>query len=282
MGKVPAATRRTLVVGVAVAASYAAVYVATVRLSARHQRPLFDGVAPSAPYRWVNPPSEFEQGNVPPHPSTIDLPLAPDGFKATGATSEDGQVVLNLPDGAVPARPGETGVRVVVTPLDPAKLGRLPPGLFADGNAYRIEMRYVPSGVAIGSLAKPGNLVMTVPAPSVALVESPDGRTWQRLDIASAGPSTNPAVQFARAGDYLGASDVSPLSGGGSSSDNTGRIVLVAGIAAVLAMALVLTPVLVRRARRTRRNRTAIERQRSQGSRKRRPSRRRPRTRKRR
>ena len=63
--------------------------------------------------------------------------------------------------------------------------------LVANGNAYRVEMTYRPGDGPIGALPKPGNVVLSVPDPGVAVLFSPDGQTWQRLPTQQlVGPTT--------------------------------------------------------------------------------------------
>ena len=52
---------------VAVGAALVALYVATVvgtMSFGHHVRPLFEGIGPPPPYRWVHPPPGFASGNA--------------------------------------------------------------------------------------------------------------------------------------------------------------------------------------------------------------------------
>ena len=238
-------TRRGLL-GAAVLAAYVLAAVATVRLSDHHVRPLFEGIGPAPPYQWVDPPAEFASGNVKPHGVTRELPLTATGSGLTSLSSGDAQVVVNIPDGAVPPKAGDTGVSVRFEPLAPKRLAPPPVGLRADGNAYRVTFAYAPSGQALDAVAKPGNIVMGLPEPGVAILWSADGRRWERLAGQPVGGPTTLGTRFERTGYYLGAT--SPTTGGKSSS--TGRIVAVIAIVVGVALALGLGPVLVRRWRR--------------------------------
>ena len=93
---------------------------------------------------------------------------------------------------------------VDITPLDPAKLGRLPAGLIADGNAYRLTVTYQPSQQPLGAISSPGNVIMQVPGPAETMLFSPDGRSWQRLPVQPVGAAIG--ASFSRAGYYLAAS----------------------------------------------------------------------------
>jgi hypothetical protein len=238
-------SRRALL-GAAVLAAYVIAAVATVRLTDHHVRPLFEGIGPAPAYQWVDPPPAFASGNVKPHTVTRELPLTDAGSGLTSISSGDAQVVVNIPDGAVPAKPGETAVAVTFDPLAPGTLAPPPAGLRADGNVYRVSFAYKPSGQVLTTAAKPGNIVMGLPEPGVVLLWSADGKRWQRLATQPVGGPTTLGTRFERTGYYLGAA--SPTTAAKPSS--TGRVVAVIAIVVAIALALGVGPVLVRRLRR--------------------------------
>jgi len=104
-------------VGIAILVVYALAAALTLGTTGHPLRPLFEGIGPSSPYRWVNPPPDFAASNVKPEPATTDIELDAAGSKPAGLSTPDGQVVLNLPAGAVAPRPGDTNVAVTVTAL---------------------------------------------------------------------------------------------------------------------------------------------------------------------
>ena len=232
--------------GALVLAAYAVVAVATVRLSDHHVRPLYEGIGPAPPYQWVDPPEEFAAGNTKPHAITREVPLGPAGSGLTSLSSGDAQVVVNIPEGAVPPKDGETAVTMTFEPLAPAALPAPPPGLVADGNVYRITMIYKPSGQPVDAVVKPGNIVMALPHPGVTLLRSSDGRRWERIETVTAGGPTTLGARFDRAGWYLGGA--SPTTE--EKKSNTGAVLAAVGVVVVLALGLGLGPVLVRRMRR--------------------------------
>src|SRR5205814_512300 len=144
--------------------------------------PMFEGVGGSSPYMWVNPPPQFAAGNIKPHVNSQEVPLQANGSPRIGLNSGDGQFNLNLVEGSIAARAGDAKASVTFTPLDPATLGPVPSGMRADGNAYHVEMKYLPSATDVTTLAKAGNAGITLPEPSIALLYSPDGRLWQKVD----------------------------------------------------------------------------------------------------
>ena len=65
--------RRSVVLAVAVLATYVVALAFTVALRDDHVRPLYDGFSTPAAYRWVDPPPFFESGNVEPTTMTATV-----------------------------------------------------------------------------------------------------------------------------------------------------------------------------------------------------------------
>jgi hypothetical protein len=245
------AARRThaVVVGVVATVLYAMACVATLRLTGHDVRPLFEGIGPSSPYRWVAPPKEFAPGNVRPQPLSTEVRLDATGSQAVGLTSDDSQMIVNLAAGAVPVRPGDDRVVVTFVPLDPATLGRLPPPLRAAGNAYRVRLTYRPSGQPVTALAAPGDLLLLVPEPVDTLLFSPDGQTWTRITTRHEAGSGGESASFPGAGYYLAGTSRPPPSAAASPGRGYGTATVVV-VVAVVAVALAWTPYVVARRRR--------------------------------
>jgi hypothetical protein len=234
-------------VGASVLGLYMVVAFATMAVSHRHVRPFFEGFGTQQiPYKWVNPPASLSAGNQVPQPSTTDAPLDAAGSKAIGITTEDGQLVLNLPAGAVAAHGADTLVRVALTPLDPAKLATVPAGLTADGNAYQVQLAYQPSG-APATIAVAGNIILTVPTAGTSILQSADASSWQPLATQPVGGPTVIGGQFTGPGYFLGAAVKHKAATPKSSSVPT---VLLAAITAALALTIFLLPYGWRRLRR--------------------------------
>ena len=122
------------------------------------------------PYRYVVAPlGVASEGAAEAGVST--QPFGSPGFAGT----TDNQMQLTLPSGALPARLGEQGVRVELTQLDPAALPPLPTGLEAEGNGYRVSLRYQPSGIAVQALAAPATLSISAPAAPTGVLELENG-----------------------------------------------------------------------------------------------------------
>lgn len=108
-------------------------------------RPVYDGTAPPKAYQWVKPPAGQEKDNVKPEPATGRIGLDAKGVKNGTIATPDGQFVVTLHPGSIPAKAGQNSVKIDVTPLDPATIGKAPDGLSYDGNAYKVEAVYLPS-----------------------------------------------------------------------------------------------------------------------------------------
>jgi hypothetical protein len=241
--------RQSLAIGLALVTVYAGACIVTLRLTGNDVRPLFEGVGPAAPYRRVDPPKEFEPGNIEPERSSTDVELRADGSQSAGLLSADSQLVLNVSKGAIPARPGETGVSFVFEPLDPAQLAGVDAPLRADGNAYRVDITYKPSDEPVGKLAAPADLLLITPEPGDAVLFSANGRSWTRLMSSKHEPGTGGvSATFTEAGYYLAATSRPPASAVGSSDEGYGTVLAIA-VVAVLAIALVWTPFLLQRRR---------------------------------
>ena len=224
--------------------AYLAAALLTPWLSGRPLRPLFDGFAPPSPYQWVHPPRELRAGNVVPKATLASVTTGPDGNPPRSVSSEDGQLTLNLPAGAIPPAEGQTTATFTITPLDAATLSPLP-GLFADGNAYRVELAYDPSGRTLDALAQAANALLVVPQPADSIWFSADGKSWRRLETTPVSGTTAAAVVDDQ-GYYLAGAAAAVGVGGGGPSD-LARTVAVAGVTAVLALGLWLVPAAVRR-----------------------------------
>jgi hypothetical protein len=177
--------------------------LATGLLSGHPVRPLFDGVGASTPYKWVRPPWYFGATNLKPKASETEIPLENDTSPLIGVNSDDAQIILNLPQGAVPAKPGDTSVRASFTPLDPKKLAKPPGTLRPDGNAYRVQMVYQPSNQPLEQTARPGNVIMVVPDEAEKMLYSGDGKAWEDLPTHTLGDPNTVGSAFTRPGYYL-------------------------------------------------------------------------------
>ena len=105
--------------------------------------------------------------------------LGPQGSPAAEVATEDDQALVTFPAAALAPRPGESSVKVRLTPLDPLALGTVPAGRRFDGNAYRIEATYAASAAPV-VLTAPVTVVLRYPAHATLLLRAQDAG-WQVL-----------------------------------------------------------------------------------------------------
>jgi hypothetical protein len=236
------ATRPAVVwlVGVGIVVLYLVGAVVSGRASMLARRPLLDGLAPPTPYRWVNPPADLAASNRAPASTRFTVKLTAGGSQLGAFSTSDGQVNLVLSEGAVPARPGQTGVEVAVDPVDPATLGPVPAGLVGAGNAYRIQASYRPSGERVEALGGQSSIGLVYPLLATAVADpgghvvlsSADGRAWERLDSTDT-PATHQVSARLPGTGYVQVG-VPPAAGGGSGGDPRNRILVLASAVAAL------------------------------------------------
>lgn len=216
----PAATwrRRPVAVGLGLAGIYLVAAVATLVVSDRPFRPLFDGLATPQPYRWVNPPRELARDNQQPAAAGQEAPLGPEGSPFLYVTPEDGQVILILEEGVAPPHPPDTAVAVAVTPVDVLTLGPLPDAHSPQSNAYRVDVTYRPSGQPVTELHVESSAIGLVAAgASDALLASPDGRSWEPRRTTPLAGAHGLETPFTGPG-YFVVTDIDDNEGGGGTS----------------------------------------------------------------
>lgn len=210
------------------------------------RRPLYDGFAPPPPYRWVKPPPAFAAGNAPPEPVQRSIPLGPAGSQATNASTNDAQIIVGLPDGALAAHPSDKSVLLTITPLDPATLAPLPPGQAAVSNAYSLTLAYEPSQAPITTLASAANatVALTAGLQGENLLYSFDGHEWDPVDARPFGNTHGLTGAFIGPGYYVVTGSPSSTTtrapgtaGGGSGAAGTVVGVVVIVLVVVVAVA---------------------------------------------
>jgi hypothetical protein len=168
-----------LISGLAVAMVYLASVAGSQRAGLLPVRPLYDGLMPPPPYRYVNPPLDFIRENQPALGGTAMLRLTDKGSEPGSAATNDGQAVVTLASNTVAPRQGEEAIFVALTPLDPRRV--VPTALRdrADGNAYRVEVVYAASRAPV-VLQRPITIVLRYPVHATEIYQegTPD---WQVL-----------------------------------------------------------------------------------------------------
>lgn len=161
-------------------------------------RILYEGDAPVPPYRWVRPPAGLAGTNEPPETGTGAIAIAASTSRPGSITTGDGQALVVFPEGSIEARAGETRVDVRITPLGPSTIAPPPSGLRIDGNAYRIEGVYVPSGRPI-TLRQPATVIVRYPIHATELLRFSASR-WTNLK----GHTVSATLQVFAPTDQLG------------------------------------------------------------------------------
>ncbi len=157
----------------------AALYLGTVTIAWPFPiRLLYDGLVPLPPYRWVHPPASRARDNKPALPGSGTVAMGPPSRAAEVATDDD-QALVTFPEGAIAPRSGETSVKVAIVPLDPVAVAPAPGGRRFDGNAYRIDATYTPSG-APAVLASPVTVVLRYPVHATLFLRL-GGKDWELL-----------------------------------------------------------------------------------------------------
>jgi hypothetical protein len=181
------ARRRALAWGILIVSLYVAGGMLSGHLSPLARRPLLDGIIPPLPYRWVSPPPELADSNLPPASGRSRIPMGAKGSQPAFMATDDAQVTLNAPKGAIPAHAGAEAVVMTIEPVDPAAVGGLPGHLTIKGNVYVIAATYQPGGDRVRRLAAPIVAIVTYPAltndlGNHTLLVSPDGKRWTQIE----------------------------------------------------------------------------------------------------
>lgn len=170
--------------------------------------PLFDGLGPPQPYRWVSPPPEAVANNQPPLPGVGEVTLkgAAQNFFVT---TEDGQASMAGLTDSFAHLPKQNKVQVNLTPLDPQSLGPRPPGLVFDGNAYQFDAVYAPSGdeaVIEGTV----QVIFRYPRRANVVLKSTDSG-WQRVESFVIRPALQVFAEVDELGTFVAAGPPPPV-----------------------------------------------------------------------
>jgi hypothetical protein len=198
--------------GLAAAATYVLFSLGQLGPQGLPFRPLFDGLAPPRPYRWVDPPAEFAEENQPPLSGTIELVLGREGSKAASLITRDGQAQVTFGDRAFEATGEERAVRVQIRPVDPDQFGPPPAGLPFNGNAYEVEAEYLPSGRP-APVAREISMALRYPTHATVILRwSGDG--WVRLETGQISANLTVFAATTELGVYVPAGRPQPATRG--------------------------------------------------------------------
>lgn len=228
--------------GLALVALYVVVAVATASTGPGRLRPLFDGFGTHpGEYNWVKPPKEFAEGNRPPESAQARIALGSGGSSPVVAETPDGQVMVSLPQGAVPPHESDSAAILDVRPYDATSLGPLPAGLRPEGNAYRATIAYLTSKAEVATVTVPGKVGVTAEVQPGTLLFSPDGTSWRPVE---AQPLTAPAkgftATFTEAGYYLPAGPGEPRPAASSGGPPVALFVVAAAVPLILGYLLLV------------------------------------------
>jgi hypothetical protein len=189
---------RWLAWGAAAAALYLAV---TGPLGARSALLLYDGLVPLPPYQWVHPPGGGSSASPP--GATGTLTLGGGGSNAAEVSTDDLQATVTFPQGAVAPHPGESSVKVTITPLDASSVAPPPGGRHFDSNGYRFEAVYAASG-APADLAKPVDVALTYATHATVILRAQgQEKTWTVLRGTAFPASQQIVVHSDRLGTFV-------------------------------------------------------------------------------
>jgi hypothetical protein len=253
--RAPRAGAAAVLTGAAAVAAYLAGAAISGHVSPAARRPLLDGFNSAQPYRWVNPPPALAANNQPPHHAAMTFAFKGGVLQGGVVFTNDQQATVIIQDGSIAASSDQTGVRVTVDPVDPAKLGPPPDGQSYDGNAYRILGAYQPGGASLTSLTTAADISLAYPADATfglgalkhAVLYSPDGKGWQTLGSVDLAPGVLQVTAKLKGFGYV---VVGRTGGAAKGSSPFARIVpIVAAGVVVLLILLFTSPRVIRRLR---------------------------------
>lgn len=192
-----AGAAKKVLVGLIVIGAYLTTALVSFRLGLLHDRPLYDGLAPPVPYRFVNPPEDLKDENAKPGVGEAPLIFSEDGSEQRTVSTTDAQMAVVFGPRAVAERQGVKEATITVKPLDPARFGLPPEGLEYSGNAYVVEGEYESGGEL--KLDNPVTVIMRYPLHGEVVLRR-DESSWQEIKTDKATESQ----QVFAASDDLG------------------------------------------------------------------------------
>ncbi|HXX38672.1 MAG TPA: hypothetical protein VEP50_11110 [bacterium] len=166
-------------------------------------RVLYDGTVPLPPYRWVTPPPAQAKNNQPAGAGEAVLGLGAQGSPAVAVSTDDDQATITFPAGAIAFRPGDSVVRITITPLDPARLPPPPHDHIIDGNAYRVDVIYQGSRTPV-TLAKPVTIALEYPVHATEILRV-DAAQWTVVAATRFPASQQVVAAIPRLGTFVAA-----------------------------------------------------------------------------
>ena len=190
--------RRRWLWGAAAIAVYVTAAVVVARSGLVLPRPLYDGLAPAAPYRFVSPPPDLVDDNEQPEPGDGVVDLVDGTSEATSISTGDGQLQVVVQKGAFRAMKKEKQIHVTMEALVPPEPVDVGDGLRIEGNAYRVAAAY-PKSREGAELRTDLTVVLRFPNKATVLVRR-DGSRWRKLETQI----SHGSLQLFGASDRLG------------------------------------------------------------------------------
>jgi hypothetical protein len=246
---------RALAAGLVVTGLYVVLGAVSGHLSPLARRPLLDGFAPPPPYRWVRPPPSLVSTNKKPSSGRFAIALTAAGSEAGVFSTDDSQASLALGPGAIKPTPGEVSALLQIVPLAPTPGVSVPSRMVIAGNVYRLTGVYRPGGSPVGKLKDPGQMVLAYPAATDALLHrhtllrSADGRSWTAVESIDSIAQQLVQGNVGELGYFAAGQATSGRPRHTSKGTIVYRVILIAGIAAIVA-AIGLAELRIRRRRR--------------------------------
>jgi hypothetical protein len=151
----------------------------------RAARPLYDGVVPTEPYRWLQPPPG-QPGGAKGTSATVTVSGGQSGLIVVATDEIPPQAQLFAAPGAITLTPNASTIHVAIEPVAPPAA---PPSGYIDGNVYRISVTDQAGAALTAPAAQKVTVNLRSAQPNLAsgTIERFDGTSWQPLGTPPTG-----------------------------------------------------------------------------------------------
>ncbi len=163
--------------------------------------PLYDGVVPTEPYRWLSPPPDHP-GGAKGASATIGVSHGQNDLVAVATPELSPQAQVFGTPGALTLPAGATSIKVSIEPVQPVGP---PADGYIDGNVYRMLMTDQRGRPVTATEEARVSVVLRSADPALrdATVELFDGTAWQKVRTSPPGPGEGSFVAIVtRFGDF--------------------------------------------------------------------------------
>jgi hypothetical protein len=165
--------------------------------------PLYDGLAPNAPYLYVDPPPDLADDNQPPLEGTGVIDIVGRRSAASSVTTGDGQAQFVFPTGVFAARGKEKVVEITIVPIKPSPPIDLGGDTAVVGNAYRVQAVYETSRDRAPAREEM-TAILRYPFTGSYVVRR-EGNLWRRLESENSQASLQLFAQTDELGTFAAA-----------------------------------------------------------------------------